>query len=85
MVNLSIQGCLVRSDAPPVRGTRLLLRINTMDGEPPLEIAGAEVRSVKHNRIGLLFSDIRPQERERLQLIIARRLRRGSFLAPLVR
>lgn len=85
MVNLSIQGCLVRSDTSPVRGTRLRLRIHTMDGEPPLEIAGAEVRSVKDNRIGLLFSDIGPQERERLQLIIARRLRRGSFLSPLVR
>lgn len=75
MVNLSIQGCMVRSDAPPVKGTRLRLRIQTMDGAPPIEIAGAEVRSVKDTRIGLLFSEIHPQERERLRRIMARRLR----------
>ncbi len=84
-VNLSIQGCMVRSDAPPARGTRLRLRIHTMDGEPPLEIAGAEVRSVKDTRIGLLFSDIHPQERARLRRIIARRLRQATFQSPLVR
>ncbi len=78
MVNLSIQGCLVRSDAPPVRGTRLRLRIHTVDGEPPIEIAGAEVRSARENRFGLLFTDIHPEERERLRRIMARRLRQSA-------
>ncbi len=85
IVNLSIQGCLVRSEGALAKGMQLRLRIQTLDGEPPLEIAGAEIRSVKGDRIGLLFTDIHPLARERLQRIVTRRLGQETFQSPLVR
>ncbi len=69
IVNLPFQGSWVRAgDRQPrgMRGMRLRLWIHTLDGELPLELASAEVRSVKGRWYRLLFTAMPPLARERL-------------------
>jgi hypothetical protein len=37
------------------------------DQEPPIQIDGARVRTVNETKIGVVFSNIRPEEEDRLR------------------
>ena len=70
MHDLSIRGCLIDSDVPLPTGTCLRVEIETLDGEPPIEIDGAVVRSVHGKRKRLAFFKVRPDEESRIRRLI---------------
>ena len=64
---LSIRGCTIDTRVPVPRGDCLCLQFEVTDQEPPIQIDGARVRTVNETRIGVVFSNIRPEEEDRLR------------------
>ncbi len=74
MVNVSIRGCKIESHLPAPQGACLHVEFVTADGEPPIEVEGAVVRSALGNSMSLEFLKIRPEEERRLRRVIENRL-----------
>ena len=70
ILNLTILGCLIETNAQIPQGTSLRLTIHLPDPFPPIEVEGAMVRSVLDRRIGLEFVKIAPAEETRLRVVI---------------
>ncbi len=68
--DLSIRGCLMESEVPLFTGSCVRLEIEPMDGEPPIEVDGAVVRSVNGKRTRLAFFKIRPDEETRIRRLL---------------
>ncbi len=64
---LSIRGCTIDTRVPVPRGDCLRLQFQVTDQEPPIQIDGARVRTVNETKIGVVFSNIRPEEEGRLR------------------
>lgn len=58
VVDLSMRGCAVTTDAAPPIGARVALTVQPAAGAPPLTLATATVRSVLPGRLGLEFEDL---------------------------
>ncbi len=74
MVNVSIRGCKIESHPPEPEGACLRLEFVAAEGEPPIQVEGAVVRSAVGDCMGLEFLKIRPEEQDRLRLVIEARL-----------
>ena len=74
MVNVSIRGCKIETSLPASQGACLRLGFVTAEGEPPIEVEGAVVRSAVGNSMSLEFLKIRPEEERRLRRVIEGRL-----------
>ena len=74
MVNVSTRGCKIESSLPASRGARLRIGFVAAEGEPPIQVEGAVVRSAVDKCMGLEFFKIRPEEQNRLRLVIEARL-----------
>jgi len=66
LVNISTDGCAVRSDARLQPGSFVELRIDLPDPEPPVEVEVAVVRWSRGDEFGLDFISLRPEECRRL-------------------
>lgn len=64
---LSIRGCTITTRVPVPRGESLCLQFEVSDQDSPIQIDGARVRTVNGIRLGVVFSNIRPDEEERLR------------------
>ena len=64
---LSIRGCTINARVPVPKGDCLCLQLHVADQEPPIQIDGARVRTVNGTRMGVVFSNIRPEEEARLR------------------
>jgi len=72
-VDISEGGVFIRMEAPRAEGTVIRLRLDV--GAETLEIDGVVVRCVRPGEgeppgIGVLFTDIRPEDRVRVQALI---------------
>lgn len=67
---LSIRGCTITTRVPVPKGECLCLQFQVTDQEPPIQIDGARVRTVNGTRIGVVFSQIRPEEEARLRQLL---------------
>jgi len=72
-VDISEGGVFIRMEAPRAEGTVIRLRLDI--GAETLEIGGVVVRCVRPGEgeppgIGVLFTDIRPEDRVRVQALI---------------
>ncbi|TLY27274.1 MAG: PilZ domain-containing protein, partial [Nitrospirae bacterium] len=70
LIDLSMEGCRVESDARLTPGNALSLRLFISGGEPPIEVERAEVRWVKGLVSGVAFITIKEKEQERLRQVI---------------
>ena len=70
LIDLSMGGCRVESDARLTPGNALSLRLFISGGEPPIEVERAEVRWVKELVSGVAFITIKEKEQERLRQVI---------------
>ncbi len=70
IVDLSIMGCAIMSTVVVPEGACLCLRFKVTEDEPPIEVAGAVVRSVKGEKMTLAFYKIRKEEEDRLRRLI---------------
>ncbi len=66
LVNISTDGCAVRSDARLQPGSFVELRIDLPDPEPPVEVEVGVVRWSRGDEFGLDFISLRPEEGQRL-------------------
>ncbi len=64
---LSIRGCTITTTVPVPKGESLCLQIEVGDQEQPIQIDGARVRTVKSTRLGVMFTNIKPEEEARLR------------------
>jgi hypothetical protein len=64
---LSIRGCTINTRVPVPKGECLCLQFAVTGQEHPIQIDGARVRTVNETRIGVVFSNIRPEEEDRLR------------------
>ena len=74
MHNISIRGCQIESSHPAPRGACLRLAFVAVEGEPPIQVEAAVVRSTVGGRMGLEFLDMRPEHENRLRRLIEHRL-----------
>ncbi|MFQ5992627.1 MAG: PilZ domain-containing protein, partial [Nitrospiraceae bacterium] len=74
MHNLSIRGCQIESSRPASRGAHLRLAFVAAEGELPIQVEAAVVRSTVGGRMGLEFLDMRPEHEDRLRRLIETRL-----------
>lgn len=51
-------------------GTSLRLQLKVSEAEPPIEVAGAIVRSAKGKKMTLAFYNMRKEEEDRLRRLI---------------
>ena len=79
MVNLSIRGCRIKSQAVVAPGTSLVLRFEAVDREQDIEVKGAVVRSVMNGTMGIEFFEIEKEEEDRIRHIIEERLYARPF------
>ncbi len=70
VVNLSMRGCALETNAPPHSGEVLCLRLDALNGIPRIEIEAAVVRSIVRNEVGLEVLRIQEAEREKLRQVI---------------
>lgn len=68
--DLSSHGCRIFSSTQVKPGTALALRIEVMDGEPPLHIKQVVVRWCRDGNFGVEFLSLAPEDWTRLQLTI---------------
>ncbi len=64
---LSIRGCTINTRVAVPKGDCLCLQFEVTDQEHPIQIDGARVRTVNGTRLGVVFSNIRPDEEARLR------------------
>ena len=64
---LSIRGCTINTRVPVPKGESLCLQFEVTDQDSPIQIDGARVRTVNGMKIGVLFSQMRPEEEARLR------------------
>ncbi len=64
---LSIRGCTITTRVMVPKGDCLCLQFEVTDQEHPIQIDGARVRTVNGTRLGVVFSNIRPAEEDRLR------------------
>jgi len=64
---LSIRGCTINTRVPVPKGDCLCLQFEVADQEHPIQIDGARVRTVNGAKLGVVFSNIRPGEEDRLR------------------
>jgi hypothetical protein len=67
------------ADQPLRTGAFLRLQLQTAQGEVPIEVDVAVVRSTVNNRAGLEFLTIRDEEEQRLRHLIENLLRGRAF------
>jgi hypothetical protein len=79
VVGISIRGCAMTADQPLRTGAFLRLQLQTAQGEVPIEVDVAVVRSTVNNRAGLEFLTIRDEEEQRLRHLIENLLRGRAF------
>lgn len=76
---LSIRGCTINAMVPVPKGECLCLQFEVADQEPPIQIDGARVRTVNGTRMGVVFSNIKPEEearlRQHMQVLLQQHLR----------
>src|SRR3989442_7273893 len=70
IVDLSIRGCAIMSNMLVREGTCLRLQFKVTEAEPPIEVAGAMVRSAQGKKMTLAFYEIRKEEEDRLRRLI---------------
>jgi len=70
IVDLSIRGCAIMSNVLVHEGTSLRLRFKVTEADPPIEVAGAMVRSAQGKKMTLAFYEIRKEEEDRLRRLI---------------
>lgn len=68
--SLSIRGCTITTKVPVPKGECLCLQFDVADGEPPIQIDAARVRTVSDMRMGVMFLQIRPDEEDRLRRLM---------------
>ncbi len=66
VVNLSIKGCQIETDAPLTCGDTLSLDIRETDGQPLFAVSAAAVRTIDGKQAGIEFLRIRKDAMERL-------------------
>jgi c-di-GMP-binding flagellar brake protein YcgR len=64
---LSIRGCTITTRVSVPKGESLCLQFEVTEQENPIQIDGARVRTVNETKIGVVFSNIRPDEEDRLR------------------
>ncbi len=74
MVNISIRGCKIQSHPPAPQEACLRLEFVAAEGEPPIQVEGAVVRSAVGTSMGLECLKIRPEEEGRLRRVIEAQL-----------
>ncbi|MGH7259819.1 MAG: PilZ domain-containing protein [Nitrospiraceae bacterium] len=77
LFNLSAGGCAIESGAFVQVGTTVTLRVHVPTHKEPIQVARAGVTWAAGQDFGVEFMDLDPQERERLQKLIAD-LQQGS-------
>ncbi len=65
--SLSIRGCTINTRVSVPKGECLCLQFEVSDQDSPIQIDGARVRTVNGKRLGVAFSNIRPEEEARLR------------------
>ena len=70
-LDLSAGGCMIETDLPVVMGALFECRIYVPGLDWPLRIDEAQVRWVKGNTFGIQFVNIKPDEEEKLEQVIA--------------
>jgi len=71
LFNLSVGGGAVESQAPVQSGTVLTLRVHLPSLKQPIEVNQAQVTWTAGDDFGVQFLQLGPQERERLNQVIA--------------
>ncbi len=71
LFNLSVGGGAVESQAPVQSGTVLTLRVHLPSLNQPIEVSQAQVTWTAGDDFGVQFLQLGPQERERLNQVIA--------------
>ncbi len=67
ITTISINGCTITTKVPVPKGEYLCLQFEVTDQDHPIQIDGAQVRTVQETRLGVVFSTIRPEEKTRLR------------------
>jgi c-di-GMP-binding flagellar brake protein YcgR len=70
LMDLSIRGCRIESLTDVKPGATLEVRVETIEGEPPIQIQAAIVRWSRERQFGLEFEVIAPTEWAHLQDIV---------------
>jgi hypothetical protein len=69
-INLSITGGLIETTAHVPQGTSMRLTIHPSGPVPHIEVESAVVRAVLENRLAVEFSEIAPEEAQRLRVFM---------------
>lgn len=69
--DISVTGCGIETEAAVPIGALVLLQLEPQ-GEPPIDIDVAEVRSRQPRRIGVRFARVAPAHAERIRQIVQR-------------
>ena len=72
LLNLSMGGCAVESDAYVTTATELRLLLSLHDPGDPLEVELAPVRWSRTGRFGVEFGRMQPEAQERLRQFVSR-------------
>jgi len=72
VLDLSTGGCRIESSVPVQYGMTMVLSIYVPDVEPPLMLEAATVQWVSDQMFGVAFFRLPEQERERLEMVIAK-------------
>jgi PilZ domain len=70
LMDLSVRGCRIESLTDVKPGTTLEVRVEAIEGEPPIQIQAAIVRWSRDRQFGLEFEVIAPTEWAHLQDIV---------------
>lgn len=70
LFNLSLIGCAIESGVTVQVGTTITLRVYIPTHKEPIQVSRAGVTWAAGQDFGLEFTDMAPQERERLQRLI---------------
>lgn len=66
VMDISMEGCGLETDAPLMEGSLLELRLKTSDRDPAIVVDTAVVRSVRASYAGVQFLRLRMEEKDRL-------------------
>ncbi len=81
VTDVSVEDCAIESAAQLQQGDSLKLELFAKSGRPPIVVAQAVVRSVRHGQVGVQFVDVEEPEKARLNRLVADMV--GAFIAPL--
>ena len=68
--NLSLEGCLVKSDVSPKEGSYLDLNLHLADHNPPMQVKSAAVRWVSGGLFGVQFLYMTQEAHAQLECLI---------------